>query len=185
MATTAVRPHLWTRNEYDRMIEAGIFHPESHLELIEGEVLTMTPQGSRHMTAIRLVETALREVFSIGHDVRTQAPLALDERSEPEPDVAVVTGTPRDYRDAHPATAVLVVEVADSTLSFDRGRKKALYARAGIAEYWIVNLDDSQLEVSRHAEGVSYAEQQTVSPGNRIAPLARPDSPIAVDDLLP
>jgi Uma2 family endonuclease len=91
----------------------------------------------------------------------------------------------RDYRDAHPATAVLVVEVADCTLSFDRGRKKLLYARAGIAEYWILNLDDPQLEVSRHAQGTSYAEQQTVSPGSRIAPLARPDCPIAVDDLLP
>ena len=183
MATTAVRPHLWTRNEYERMIEAGILHPESRLELVEGEILSMSPQGSRHITAIRLVETALREVFTTGHDVRTQAPLALDERSEP--DVAVVTGSMRDYRDVHPATAVLVVEVADSTLSFDRGRKMALYARAGIAEYWILNLDDSQLEVSRHAQGASYAEQQSVPPGNRIAPLGCHDCPIAVDDLLP
>ncbi len=185
MATTNLRPHLWTRNEYDRMIEAGILHPELRLELVEGEILTMSLQGSRHITAIRLVETALRKVFSTGHDVRTRAPLALDERSEPEPDVAVVTGSMRDYRDAHPATAVLVVEIADSTLSFDRGRKKALYARVGIAEYWILNLDDSQLEVSRHAQGTSYADQQTVSPGNRIAPLACPDNPIAIDDLLP
>ena len=183
MATTNLRPHLWTRNEYDRMIEAGILHPELRLELVEGEILTMSPQGSRHITAIRLVETALQVAFSTGYDVHTQAPLALDERSEP--DVAVVTGSMRDYRDAHPATAVLVVEIADSTLSFDRGRKKALYACAGIAEYWILNLDDSQLEVSRHAQGTSYAEQQTVSPGNRIAPLAHSDSPIAVDDLLP
>ena len=99
--------------------------------------------------------------------------------------MAVVTGSMRDYRDAHPVTAVLVVEVADSTLSFDRGRKMALYAHAGIAEYWILNLDDLQLEVSRHAHGACYAERQTVSPGNRIAPLARPDCPIAIDDLLP
>ncbi len=115
--------------------------------------------------------------------IRARAPLALDERSEP--DVAVVTGSMRNYRDAHPTTTVLVVEIADSTLSFGLGRKKALYARAGIAEYWILNLDDSQLEVSRHAQWTSYAEQQTVSPGNRIAPLACPDCPIAVDNLLP
>ncbi len=105
--------------------------------------------------------------------------------AKPETDVAVVTGSMRDYRDAHPATAVLIVEVADTTVSFDRGRKKALYGRAGIAEYWILNLADSQLEVSRHAQGASYAEQQSVPPGNRIAPLACHDCPIAVDDLLP
>ena len=184
MATTAVRPYSWTRDEYDRMVEAGIFHPESRLELVEGEILTMTPQGSRHITAIRLAEAALREAFAIGHDVRTQAPLALDDRSEPEPDVAVVTGTLRDYRDAHPATAILVVEVADSTLSYDRGRKKAVYARAGIAEYWIVNLDDSQLEVWRCVRGASYAEHQILRSGDRIAPLACPGRSIAVDDLL-
>ena len=153
MATTNLRPHLWTRNEYDRMIEAGILHPESRLELVEGEILTMSLQGSRHITAIRLVETALRKVFSTGHDVRTRAPLALDERSEPEPDVAVVTGSMRDYRDAHPATAVLVVEIADSTLSFDRGRKKALYARAGIPEAWLVDLPADRIAMYREPTG--------------------------------
>ena len=92
------------------MIEAGIFHPEAHLELIEGEILSMSPQGSRHITAILLVENALRAVFSTGYLVRTQAPIALDDRSQPEPDVSVVAGTPRDYRDAHPTTVELVVE---------------------------------------------------------------------------
>ncbi len=78
MATTNLRPHLWTRNEYDRMIEAGILHPELRLELVEGEILTMSLRGSRHIMAIRLVETALRKVFSTGHDVRTRATRALE-----------------------------------------------------------------------------------------------------------
>lgn len=185
MSTTAERPHAWTRAEYDRMIETGIFHPEAHLELIEGEILTMSPQGSRHLTAILLVDMALRAVFSTGYVVRTQAPIALGDRSEPEPDVSVVAGTPRDYRDSHPATAELVVEIADRTLGFDRGKKKALYARAGVGEYWIVNLNDSRLEVWRHPRNGIYEEERSLGPENWVAPLARPDDAIAIADLLP
>ena len=185
MSTTAERPHAWTRAEYDRMIETGIFHPEAHLELIEGEILSMSPQGSRHITAILLVENALRAVFSTGYLVRTQAPIALDDRSQPEPDVSVVAGTPRDYRDAHPTTVELVVEIADRSLSFDRGQKKALYACAGIGEYWVVNLNDSRLEVWRHPRNGIYADEGTFGPEDRVAPLARPDHAIAISDLLP
>lgn len=96
-----------------------------------------------------MTQDALRKAFGEGTHVRIQLPLALDPSSEPEPDVTVVRGSPRDYRDAHPSAALLVVEVADTTLSHDRDQKGSLYARAGVADYWIVNLVDQVLEVYR------------------------------------
>ena len=192
MSVSAVQTRRWTREEYERLIEAGIFHPEERVELIDGEILTMTPQKSPHATAVCLVADALRGAFGSGHHVRVQLPLALDPDSEPEPDVAVVAGAPRDYRDAHPATALLVVEVADTTLAFDRERKGSLYAGAGIAEYWIVNLSDQVLEVYREPAaapsaqyGWSYRVAQRLSPSDVVSPLAAPHGRITVSDLLP
>lgn len=190
MTAPAVALRRWTRQEYDRLVVQGFFHPEERLELMEGEIVRMTPQGSLHATAIRLVEEALRAAFGTGFDVRVQMPLALTDDSEPEPDVAVVTGNPRDYRDTHPSAAVLIVEVADATVPYDRERKRALYARVGIADYWIVNLLDRRLEVFRRptlpgSPDASYAETAVLAAHDRIAPLAAPENPIAVSALLP
>ncbi|MFQ5760380.1 MAG: Uma2 family endonuclease [Acidiferrobacterales bacterium] len=185
MSRTAIERHRWAREEYDRMIAAGVFHPEARLELIDGEIVNMTPQGSLHATAVRLAEDLLRVAFSTGFDIRVQMPLALDDSSEPEPDLAVVTGSPREYRDAHPSGAVLIVEVADATLSFDRQQKKTLYARTGIQEYWIVNLTDEQLEVYRDPRGTDYTRKTTLRSGQSVAPLAAPESSISVIELLP
>lgn len=175
----------WTRDEYYRMAEAGILRPEDRVELIDGEILTMAPQKSPHATAMQLAQEALREAFGAGFVVRPQLPLVLDELNEPEPDLAVVRGEPRDYRDAHPTTALLVVEVAESSLGFDRGVKSRLYAHAGIPEYWIVDLAGGALEVLRSPAGGEYRERRVLHHGASIAPLARPDTPIAVADLLP
>ena len=185
MSTPAIRLHLWTREEYDRMVEAGVFPPGSRVQLIDGEIIEMPPQGSFHATAIRLVEDALRRSCPAGFDVRTQMPVALDIRSEPEPDVAVVRGAPRDYRAAHPTTVELAVEVADATLSFDRGRKRALYARNRVPEYWIVNVPDACLEVHREPEGSDYRAVQVLRPPATVTPLACPAAVIPVADLLP
>jgi len=122
------------------MIAAGVFKPGERRELLEGEILQKIPQGSLHATALRLMEDALRKAFTTRFEVRMQLPLALDAYSEPEPDIAVVPGSVRDYRDAHPATALLIAEVSDSTLDFDRRRKSSLYARTGIPEFRVVNL---------------------------------------------
>jgi Uma2 family endonuclease len=99
--------------------------------------------------------------------------------------MAVVHGEPRDYRDGHPSRAALVVEVADSTLDFDRGRKLALYARCGVPEVWIVNLIDVALEVHREPSGASYLVAMTLSSGDFVSPQAGPHERIAVVDLLP
>jgi Uma2 family endonuclease len=192
MGMSAVQTRRWTREEYERLIETGVFHPEERVELIDGELVVMTPQKSVHATAVRLVDEMLRMAFGSGHDVRAQLPLALDPDSEPEPDVAVVIGMPRDYRDAHPTTALLVVEVADTTLAFDRERKGSLYARAGIADYWILNLADRVLEVYRDPVpapsalyGWHYRVPQRLSASDSVSPLAAPRARVAVSDLLP
>jgi Uma2 family endonuclease len=179
-------PHVWTRLEYERLVESGGFHPESRVELVGGEVLDMPPQKSRHATAVQLADEALRAAFGRAFCTRAQMPLAIDDYSEPEPDIAVVTGSPRDYRDAHPTTAVLIVEVADSSLAFDRARKLALYARNGIPEYWILNLADSVLEIHRAPTGSDYTDRRVLAAAEQIAPLHAPGNrKVAVSDLMP
>ncbi|MBI3392732.1 MAG: Uma2 family endonuclease [Nitrospirae bacterium] len=190
MATATVQTRRFSRKEYDRMVEAGIFGPGERLELVEGEIVRMTPQGSVHATGIQLAQETLGTLFRAGFLVRVQMPLALGSVSEPEPDIAVVPGSPRDFRQTHPAMAALIVEVSDSTLAFDRQTKGRLYAEAGIPEYWIVNLIDGKLEVYREptapAKGTAYyREILTLGPSNIVSPLAAPGSSIRVADLLP
>jgi Uma2 family endonuclease len=190
MKTIQVR--RWTREQYDRMVQSGVFSSEENVELIDGEIIEVAPQGSKHATAIRLCESLFRDAFRSGYDVRSQLPLAVDPMSEPEPDIAVVEGSARDYAEAHPTSAALVVEIADATLAFDREHKGSLYARAGIPEYWILNLTDRQLEVYRNPKtsdraplGWEYASVERYSSGQSVAPLFQPQAQIAVADLLP
>ena len=174
------------------MTEIGFFQPGERIELIDGLLLVREPQKSRHATAVRLVQQALERAFGAGWDVRPQLPVALDDMSEPEPDAAVVPGDPRDYRDAHPERPVLIVEVALSRLAFDRRQKASLYARAGIADYWVVNLVDRVLEVCREPiaapaapYGFRYRSVTRLRPTATVIPLAAPSAAILVADLLP
>ena len=182
----------WKRIEYEQLVEKGVFAPGDRVELIDGLLIVAEPQSAPHYTAIRLVEQALAGAFGAGWHTRTQAPIALDETSEPEPDVAVVRGDLRDYTAEHPADPVLVVEVALTSLALDRGHKASLYARAGRPEYWIVNLVDRVLEIHRDPAlsptapyGWHYGAMDALGPGDRVRPLAAPAAWIAVDDLLP
>jgi hypothetical protein len=132
MPTHPIRTRRWTRIEYERLIEVGVFRPGDPVELLGGDLVVSEPQGSAHHTAIGLVEDALRATFGPGWVVRTQGPIALDDESEPEPDIAVAPGSRRDYSHQHPARPVLVVEVSESSLRLDREHKGGLYARAGL-----------------------------------------------------
>jgi Uma2 family endonuclease len=188
----SVPTRQWTRAEYDRLIEVGVFQPGDPVELLGGDLVVAEPQSSPHYTAIYLAAEALGRAFGPGWLVRTQAPLALDEQSEPEPDVAVARGTPRQYSREHPARPVLVVEVAQSRLALDRNHKGSLYARAQLQDYWVVNLVGRVLEVYRGPAvdteapfGWSYASRQTLGPEASVAPLALPAVAVRVADLLP
>ena len=180
------------RARYDRLIEVGIFGPDDRVELLDGLLVVREPQGQRHATAVGLVRAALERAFGRAFHLREEKPIALDDRSEPEPDIAVVRGRLRDYASAHPSQPVLVVEVADSSLGLDRLRKGGLYARAGIEDYWVVNLVDETLEVYRRPVPVagrvgewSYASARRLRRSARVTPLAAPGARIRVAALLP
>jgi Uma2 family endonuclease len=190
--TPALQTRRFTRLEYERLTELNFFQPGERLELIDGLLIVREPQDSPHATGVRLVLGALRAVFGTGWIVDSQLPVALDDYSEPEPDAAVVPGDPRDYRDAHPTRPVLIVEVAESRLAFDRRHKASLYARAGIADYWVVNLVERVVEVYREPVadssapyGFRYRSVTRLAPPATVTPLAAPSATIPVAELLP
>ena len=167
------------------MIGVGILREDEHVELIGGRIVEMSPEGPAHAGAIDLCADALRAVFGTGYTVRVQHPLIVDPLDEPEPDVAIVPGGPRDHLAEHPRSAALVVEVADSSLEYDRVEKARLYARAGFEEYWIVNLRDRCLEVHRQPLSDGYGQVATLAADATVSPLAAPGGRIAVAALLP
>ena len=197
MASTFVPPAMirrWTRAEYERLAKLGVFQPGERLELIDGQLVVREPQGARHAGTIRRVLAALRGALGDAWQIDSQLPIALDEDSEPEPDVAVVPHDPGAYLDAHPSRPVLVVEVADTSYRIDRDYKASLYARAGIPECWIVDLAQGTIEVHREPEasasalyGWRYGSVERLRPPATITPLAEPGRAIAVAvaDLLP
>ena len=192
VAIYPIRTRRWTRAEYDQLIADGRFRPDERLELLGGQLVVREPQGSRHSAAIELALEALQRAFGSPWRVRVQLPVALDPESEPEPDLCVVAGDPRSRASAHPEHPVLIVEVADSSLAFDRAHKESLYARAGVADYWIVNVVDRQLEVHRRPMadasapfGWRYAERSKRGAADLVSPLAVPTARILVSDLLP
>ena len=179
----------FTREEYYRMAEAGILREEERTELIEGEIVTIPPASPEHAAQTMALYERVRGLFGRGYHVRVQSPLAFGE-SEPMPDLAVVKGKPADYKHAHPTHAVLVIEVAHSSLPYDRTVKTSLYAKAGIPEYWIVDIEHRQLEVYREpiespdsAFGYTYRVRMLLQPSDTIAPLARPNRTVRVGRL--
>lgn len=191
MAEAPLTLRRWTRVEYDRLIDLGVFEG-NNIELIGGQLVVAEPKGAYHSSAVSTAEYALRAVLPPGWIVRTQASISLDEESEPEPDLVVVPGRPADYRFAHPACPPLVIEVSDSRLAFDRVHKGSLFARAGIQDYWIVNLVDRVLEIYRDPGlepsaiyGWRYRSVTSLTPRDVVAPLAFASIRILVSDLLP
>jgi Uma2 family endonuclease len=177
------RPLRWTTVEYHRLGETGWLQ-NRRVELIDGEIIEMSPIGIEHIKGVTLASDAVRAAFGHGYFVSVQNPLDVGDASEPQPDVAVLHGDVRGL-DALPSNPVLVIEVADSSLTYDRTHKGALYARAGVPDYWIVNLVDRVLEAYRDPADGGYAAVTTLRAGESIAPLAAPHVPITVDDVMP
>jgi Uma2 family endonuclease len=137
MAGDQLRARRFSRAENEQLIAHGVLDEDEAIELLDGLLLVKEPQHSAHRTAVILVAKTLEQAFGAGRFVQIQSPIVLDRRSEPEPDVCVVRGSPRDDVAAHPTRPALIVEVAPSGLGIARGRKAASYARAEIADYWI------------------------------------------------
>jgi Uma2 family endonuclease len=170
------------RDEYDRLVELGCFEDE-RIELLEGALVEMSPQGTPHMFVIRKLTMLFAQAIGKRAVVQVQGPFAASDDSEPEPDLALIPD--EDYARVHASRAFLVVEVADSSLRKDRLIKARLYARAGVPEYWIVNLDTRVFEVHRAPEGERYARVTTHGPDETVRPEAFDDIAVRIADVLP
>lgn len=190
--TTAVPPagsvpERYTARRYFALVDEGVLAPDDKVELLEGVIVTMAPEGPRHAAATTRVREALVSAVRGRAVVREAKPFLASEFSVPEPDVAVVPGTLDDYDDRHPVAALLAVECSDSSLAQDRITKQGIYAAAGIPEYWIVNLRDDCVEVARRPDAIAraYGERRVATRGDVIELLALPGARVEVDDLLP
>lgn len=172
-------------DEYQAMLRAGILSEDDRVELIEGEIVQMSAVGVRHAACVRRLTRLLVGAVEDPGRLSIQNPVRLDAHSEPEPDVVLLRERDDDYSCAHPRPedVLLLVEVADSSLPFDRGVKLPLYARAGVVEVWIVDLDGDAIEVHRAPEGEGFRLSQRVTDG-RIAAAAFPHHAIGVAEVL-
>ncbi len=178
--------HLFTVDEYHRMAEVGLLREDDRLELIDGEIVVMSPIGRRHASRVDRVSNLFARRLGEAVIVRTQNPIVLHDKAEPEPDIALLRPRP-DFYDARTPTAsdvLLVIEVADSSLDYDRRVKSALYARNGIVEYWLANLVEHHVIVFRDPTPDGYRDVQIALPGEELCPLAFPDLALAVEDIL-
>ena len=180
-------PSRWTTERYLRLVDEGVLGPDDKVELLEGVIVAMAPSNVPHDGTLGLVSHALFRAVADCATVRVQLSFVAGPYSLPEPDLAVVPGSARDYERARPTSALLVVEVSDASLKQDRLTKAAIYAAARVPEYWIVNLRDDCVEVRREPDAKQrrYRHVAVVRRGETIAMKALAGVHIAVDDLLP
>jgi Uma2 family endonuclease len=179
-------PRPFTVAEYYHMAEVGIIGPDERVELLDGQVIVVPPIGPLHGADVMSLTKLFFHRFPDDVLVSVQSSLRLDDMSEPEPDLIVLPGPATRYREAHPtpADALIVVEVAMTSLAYDRGRKRAAYARTGVQEYWIVDLAHDEVEVYWDPENGEFRETRILVRGESFAPQAFPDVVFTVDELL-
>ena len=177
----------WTVKEYHKLGEIGIFNPEERVELIEGNIIKISAKGTVHASATRRTASLLHNLLGNQAAVYNKSPIALDDNSEPEPDIAVVSIDPFDYATHHPTPSevYLIIEVADSSLTFDREIKAKAYARSGIANYWVLNVGDRQLHVFREPTENGYQSEVILGETASISPLEFPAFNIEIHAILP
>lgn len=183
-------PHLLryklNLQDYHRMIEVGILSEDEHVELIHGEIICMSPKGSKHSACLHKIdEWIMRRTSEHQFNLRKQDPVQIPEISEPEPDIVLVPYKENYYADAHPLPeeVILLIEVADSSVGYDRHIKIPLYAAAGIQDYWIINLPNQQIEIHSHPVGDLYKESRILQIGESIM-VPGLDMEVQVEDWL-
>lgn len=177
---------LFTVDEYYKMADVGILTPEDRVELIDGEIIEMSPIGNRHLGCVNAATEAFGAAFRGRAVVSVQNPLRLTNYTEPEPDIVLLKPRADAYRYKRPfgEDALLVLEVADTTLKYDRKVKTPRYAAAGVPEVWIQDLEGNVLLVFRNPSGNVYKTVLTLKPEESVSMLAFPDSVFKVSDLL-
>ncbi len=186
MASASPNKHLTNLDEWRRLGEANIFPPNSHVELINGEIIDMAPIGFNHAGHLKRINKLFSRLIPDNLICGVQDPLQLGDLSEPEPDFMLLKPHADCYTSRHPVAndVLLLIEVADSSLAFDQNQKLRLYALHGIPEYWLLNLNDPSLEVYRQPNGEVYAEKTTLRSGNQISLSQIPALSIQVSDIL-
>ena len=177
----------FTVDEYYRMVEVGILHPDERVELIDGEVTLMAPVGPQHLWSVNLLNSSLAELVVEGRViVQIQSPIRLDDNFQPEPDVALLT--PQSQANSSelpgPNDILLIIEVSDTTLAYDRDVKSRIYAKANIPETWVMNLVEDCIESFTGPGPDGYASHTIYRLGDTISPSTLPDVEFAVEDLL-
>ncbi len=186
MSVTAATTYEFTVEEYRRLGEVGIFHEDDRVELLNGNIIIMSPIGVRHMNAVRRMNNLFARRYGGRCEVDVQNPVMIDGKSEPQPDLLLLRDKVYERDTAPlPEDVHLLVEVADSSLIYDRTDKREAYARNQIVEYWLLDLTRNELQVFRDSDGRTYRSEQTLRADESIAPLAFPDTPVTVRDLLP
>jgi Uma2 family endonuclease len=177
---------LFTVEDYYRMAEVGILGPEDRVELIDGEILQMSPLGNKHIACSNRATMLFTEAFGRAVIVSVQNPLRLDTYNEPQPDIIILKPHPDFYESKRVSSedALLVVEISDTSLVFDLKTKLAHYASSRVQEYWIEDLQHNLLLVFRGPAGSNYKESLTFRRGDRVSLLAFPDTTLKVEDLL-
>jgi Uma2 family endonuclease len=177
----------WTVHDYYRMSDLGILDSSERTELIAGQIVLMTAKGTPHVITLQLLATNIQEQLGKSALIRTQDPIRLDNFSEPEPDLAIVTGTILDYAEHHPVPEdiYLVIEVADSTLKQDCEVKAKLYARSNIPEYWVVDIKNRQVRIFRDPTPTGYGSQLILTETHSVSPLAFPEIVLSIASILP
>ena len=177
--------HRFSVREYYRMAETGVLPPDARVELLEGEIIDMSPIGPFHGGMVGRLTRWFNDLSQKRWLVMPQNPLHLDDNSEPQPDLMLLKPAPDDYTRRHPKpeNVFLLIEVADSTLESDREVKLPIYGRAGVAEVWIVNLNACAIEIYRDLHFTGCASKTIVGPGQTAAPLAFPDAIVNVTEL--
>lgn len=185
-ATHLRRRHRLTVHDYHRMGEAGILGEDDRVELIEGEIIDMTPIGSRHASAVAYISQALTLVVRGRALVWSQNPVTLTEDTEPQPDVALLHSREDYYRGSHPRPedVLLVIEVSDSSVDYDRQVKIPLYSRHGVPEVWLLDLVEPALTIHRAPRDDAYADVWQATSLTALAPAAMPEATIDLSDLV-
>jgi Uma2 family endonuclease len=178
--------HRFTVDEYHRMGEAGVLHEDDRVELLDGQIVQMTPIGIRHAACVNRLNALIIGLAGTQATVSIQNPLILGEHEEPQPDVAVLRYRADGYQTGHPRAldTLLVVEVADTSLAYDRDVKVPRYARAGVPEVWLVDLAADRIEVYRQPAAERYADVRAASRGEMLSPLHFPTVTLATDEIL-
>jgi Uma2 family endonuclease len=186
MRVSTAEAYEFTVEEYRKLGEVGIFHEDDRVELLNGNIIVMSPIGYRHMGAVRRMLNLFARRLGERCEVDAQNPVVIDGKSEPQPDLVLLRDTVNQRKGPPlPADVLLLIEVADSSVQYDRTEKRDAYARSGIVEYWLLDLTRDELQVFRDSDGHAYRSEQRLRIDDSIAPLSFPDLEVKVSQLLP